>query len=167
LLLAVIFLAVLGAGAGYSLGSLARSGQTGAVSGTGPATGGPDTPTPTGDTSTRSAQRCPRHTEDLAQAGPLTQLLYLHTAKSEVWICQAADGTLFYQGHKGQPGGSLDEGSTALFLRTVEPEGSGRWVATNTDPGNGHVTRYHVTSGELVIESVWSGEKEVQPAVPS
>jgi hypothetical protein len=168
LLLAVIFLAVLGAGAGYSLGTLARGEQTGTgQSGSGTTGGGSVTQPPGGTTTTQSALRCPAHTEDQANAGPLTQVFYLRTTQSEVWVCKAADGTLFYQGHKGQPGDPMDEGRTALFLRSIETEGSNGWVATNTDPNNGNVTRYHVTKDGLDIEYVWSGRHERQPAVSS
>jgi hypothetical protein len=186
LLLAVIFLAVLGAGAGFSLGALAREGHNQGASGAGQTTGTTqptDTgrPTATGDTQTTPAtqpttatttgtatdtgNRCLKHTEDLAKAGPLTKILYLHTAQSEVWICRAGDGTLFYQGHKISAGDNLVEGSSALFLRTIQPEGGNGYVATNTDPNNGHVTRYHVTKTKLIIEYVWSGNQDVQPAV--
>ena len=75
------------------------------------------------------------------------------------------DGTLFYQGHRGQPGEPMVEGSTALFLTAVEPEGAHGYVATNTDPDNGHVTKYHVTPDQLVLEYTWSGMQENQPAV--
>ena len=173
LLLAVIFLAVLGAGAGFSLGTLARDGHasasTGDTSGPGPGGDGhtPDAGGTTGGTPTGSGgQRCPSHTEQQAGVAPLTQLLYLHTAKSEVWICQDKDGTLYYQGHRilKQVDEKLVEGTNALFLFKVDHEGDG-YVATNTDPSNGHVTRYHVTRDKLIIESVWSGGTEEQDSV--
>jgi hypothetical protein len=185
LVVAVIFLGVLGAGAGFSLGTLARDAHvsTSSTHGTPPATppaqaGGTDqTPADNGNQNSPSAPassqstgspadstHCPQHTIDLARSGSLTLLLYLHTGKSEVWVCKSGDGTLFYQGHLGQPGGSLKEGKTALFLTTIAPEGSG-YVATNTDPSNGHVTKYHVTSDQLVIEYTWSGDHDTQPAI--
>jgi hypothetical protein len=177
--LAVIFLAVLGAGAGYSLGSLSRTGHTdtpGNTSTTGGNQAGGNTGGGTTDggnagtgataPSAGTGTRCPQHTEELAGAGPLTQVLYLHTAQSEVWVCKSGDGTLFYQGHRGQPGGVLRENDTALFLRTVEPgTGDDAYVATNTDPSNGHVTRYHVNKHRLIIEYVWSGKQDQQDAV--
>jgi len=183
--LAVIFLAVAGAGAGFSLGTLARArhtgtpgpgSSTGAVQAGGPAaggnTGGGTTDggnAGTGATapSAGTGTRCLKHTEDLAGAGPLTQVFYLHTAQSEVWVCKSGNGTLFYQGHRGQPGPETDlNGTNSLFLRTIEPgSGDDTYIATNTDPDNGRVTRYHVNKSRLIIEQVWSGDKEVQPAV--
>ena len=172
LVLAVIFLAVLGAGAGFSLGTLARDGHTTATSSSGPPPTGSDrtpvsTPPATDGTPSASASavRCLAHTEQQAGAAPLIQLLYLHTKESEVWICRSTDGTLYYQGHKGQPGGTLTEGSTALFLNTVEREGGNGYVATNTSPADGHVTKYHVTSQRLIIEDTVTGDREIQPAV--
>jgi len=171
LVLAVIFLAVLGAGAGFSLGTLARDGHPTATSSTGtPPTGADQTPVTNvpatdGTPPTPSTVRCLAHTEQQAGVAPLSQVLYLHTADSEVWICQSAGGTLYYQGHKGQPGGTLTEKATALFLTTVEREGSDGYVATNTDPADGHVTKYHVTSRQLIIEDTVTGHQEVQPAL--
>jgi hypothetical protein len=168
LLLAVIFLAILGAGAGFSLGTLARdahvsspptSNQPVQQVGTDPSTpAGNDSPsTQTGtpsDGNPADSRHCPRHTVELAGAGPLSLVLYLRTAQSEVWVCRSGDGTLFYQGHAGQPGQPLYEGSTALFLKTIEREEStGGYVATNTDP-SGRVTKYHVTRQRLVKEFI-------------
>lgn len=189
LLVAVIFLGVLGAGAGFSLGTLARDAHVSSASSHGtdaPTTppaqaGGQDTtppdnggdqgsPSPSASTSQYTgspadSRHCPQHTIDLAGAGPLSLVMYLHTAQSEVWICKSGDGTLFYQGHAGHPGQPLVEGSTALYLPTIVTEGPG-YVATNTDPSNGHVTKYHVTSDKLVIERAWTGGGQtVQPAV--
>jgi hypothetical protein len=185
LVVAVIFLGVLGAGAGFSLGTLAHDAQVSASSSHTPPNaptdqvGGTDqTPAGNGGQSSPSAPdnspsagnptdstHCPQHTIDLARSGRLSLVMYLHTADSEVWICRSGDGTLFYQGHAGRPGQPLNEGSTALFLTAIVPEGAG-YVATNTDPSNGHVTRYHVTSEKLVIEHAWSGGgQSVQPAI--
>src|SRR2546429_1275602 len=101
LLLAVIFLAMLGGGVGYSLGTLSKHQRNAAAtqadattrqdSGTGGGNGtggGGGSGTGGGQ---NSQQRCTAHTEEQAHASPLHQLLYLHTAQSEVWIC--ADDT--------------------------------------------------------------------------
>jgi hypothetical protein len=169
LLLAVIFLAVLGGGVGFSLGTLAKhqhnaaatqadqGGQTdtnGQDNGTGQGNGtggGNGTGTGGGQNGKKS---CPAHTIDQAGAGPLTQVLYLHTAQSEVWICTDANGTLYYQGHSGQPGEDLVEGQNALFLKDVQRENGNGYVATNTDQ-SGRITKYHVTARRLVKEFVY------------
>jgi hypothetical protein len=163
----VIFLAVLGGGVGFSLGTLAKHQHNAAAN---QAATQPDPTTSTrGDNGTgagngtgggngtgngggqNSKQRCPAHTEGQANVGQLTQLLYLHTAQSEVWICADSTGTLFYQGHAGQPGEDLVEGVNALFLTDVKRENGNGYVATNTD-GQGQTTKYHVTATQLVKE---------------
>src|SRR5256885_3684665 len=158
-LLALVFLGVLGGGVGFSLGTLSKhqratttaddnggrdngnGGGTGTGGGTGAGTGGGQ----------NAHRRCLAHTENQANAGPLTQLLYLHTTGSEVWICQAHDGALYYQGHVLGDGSDLVEGTNALFLSDVAREGGNGFVATNTDP-TGPVTKYHVTPDRLVKE---------------
>jgi hypothetical protein len=153
--LAMIFLAVLGGGAGYSLGTYAKDHPSGGVSSDTDTGSGDQTTTATdgggsgGGGSDAPPTRCPKHTETLAAAGPLTRVLYLHTAQSEVWICKDSAGTLYYQGHRGAPGEDLQENINALYLTQVAPEGDG-YVATNAD-GNG-TTEYHVTSGRLVVK---------------
>ncbi len=154
LFLAVLFLAVLGGGVGYSVGILTKgqqSASSGSNGGTGPTTTETGQGTTSGPGPTGAAPvRCKQHTEDLAGAGPLTQLLYLRTDKSEVWVCKAGNGKLYYQGHRGPPDEDLQEGVNALYLTDIQSEGNG-YVATNTDP-NGKVTKYHVTAQRLVIE---------------
>ena len=164
-LLAVIFLAVLGGGVGFSLGTLSKHQRDAALtqpdqttptrrdngSGGGNGTGGGNGAGSGGGQNKKD--RCPRHTEDLANAGQLTQLLYLHTAESEVWVCADGGGTLYYQGHSGSPGEDLQEHVNALFLTDVQHEGGNGYVATNTDP-KGPVTKYHVTPRRLVKQYI-------------
>jgi hypothetical protein len=167
-LLAVLFLAVIGASVGYvwgahdararAAGGSVTQGPTAAR--TTPATGGS---TPAGDstpTAPPTAVPCLAHTEELARRagspGGLIEAMYLKTTGSEVWVCKDSGGRLWYQGHvrssdekAGGTRGPLIEGDNALFLSTVEPEGDG-YVATNR-VGDA-VTRYHVSVRELVIE---------------
>ena len=164
LLLAVIFLAVLGGGVGFSLGTLAKhqhntaatqgdqgGGQTGQDNSTGQGNGtGGGNGTGTGG-GQNGKKPCPQHTVDQAGAGPLTQLLHLRTDQSDVWICQAEDGALYYQGHRGPPGEDLVENKNALFLPSAQRENGNGYVATNTDQ-NGRITEYHVTADRLLIK---------------
>jgi hypothetical protein len=165
LLLAVIFLAVLGGGVGFSLGTLSKHQRNAAATqNDGTANTRRDNSTGNGNGSgggggagsgggQNSKQRCPPHTEAQAGAGQLNQLLYLHTANSEVWICEDRNGTLFYQGHTGSPGQELQENVNALFLTDVQREGGNGYVATNTDP-SGAITKYHVKPKRLVKEYI-------------
>lgn len=107
--------------------------------------------------------RCPEHTLDLiAQrgvAGDARLVLYLRTERSQVWICAVGD-TLFYQGHRGGPGGRLVEGYNALFLTTVERAGHG-YLATNKSR-NG-TTTYDVTKERLIRTT--NGRPDTEPAI--
>ena len=80
-----------------------------------------------------------------------------------MWICADAKNTLFYQGHSGPDDGQFIEGTNALYLTWVKPEGADGYVARNPDPKTGGVTEYHVTPGQLRIVYP-SGTDEVQPA---
>jgi hypothetical protein len=171
LLLAVIFLAVIGGSAGYILGLRHkhaarvqnRADNRPAVTDSGsPAGRDPDG----GPSRTRGAgptgKRCLDETERDAKAkfgspGGLAQVFYLKTDRSEVWICRDTDNALFYQGHvrsaAEQQGGArppLRDLQNSLLLKTVRPDGAG-WLAEN-DSGGGAVTRYRVSADELVIE---------------
>ena len=138
LLVAVIFLALLGGIVGYGLGVLSKRDRATAASGATEAT--------------TSATHCPSHAESLAGVA-LYRVLYVRTAGSEVWICRDAGGRLYYQGHRGQPNEQLVESQNALFLSAVVSDGDDGYVATNTSSG-GRITKYHVTPDQLVTEFI-------------
>jgi len=151
-LLAMLFLAIIGGTVGYLAGEQhnkvhkdssagSSSASTGASKSAQSSTGGSG--------SSAGAERCPAHTESLAGV-QLTVVIHLHTTVgTDVWICKSADGTLFYQGRKAKSGTDFNEGVNALFLRDVSYEG-GEYVARNYDSGNGSTTEYHVTESRLV-----------------
>jgi hypothetical protein len=99
------------------------------------------------------ANRCPAHTRQLAAnsgaVGTLTAKFYLRTSRSHVWICADSNGRLFYQGFRGRLGVTqMVEGENALFLTDVR-EGSDGCVAVNKV--RGQTTTYRVTADRLVI----------------
>jgi hypothetical protein len=164
-LLAVVFLTVIGASAGYIAGKEHLNGQRIAAQGY----VDPTPPAPTSATSGSAApagRACPKETQDGAvrrgSPGGLVQVLHLLTARagespgSQVWICRDSAGKLWYQGQRRSPDGGaypqvpLREGDNALLLGGVQPEGDG-FVATNTDQGR--VTTYRVDARRLVIVS--------------
>jgi hypothetical protein len=175
-LLAAVFLAVIGASVGYIVAQAHRT-TTGASRGGGGDNGGDNggtgnggnnnnggtTPSTGGGGSTTTVRRaCLDVTEkaakDRGSPGGLVQLLYIDTALSEVWICRDSGGKLWYQGHRKSQaernGGTREpfvEGENSLFLGTVERRGQTSYVATNvTDTGT---TRYLVSEQELVIDN--------------
>ncbi|HEU4423743.1 MAG TPA: hypothetical protein VFR67_14525 [Pilimelia sp.] len=163
-LIAAIFLAVIGASVGFVLAGRESQDNGGAADGpdtvyTTP-TAQPDDPPaaqpppPPDDDPLPVRDRCPRHTERWAKQagspGGLELKLYIRTDGSEVWICRDSAGTLFYQGHRGSPGERLVEGKNALFLADVVADGDG-YLATNRS--GKQVTTYRVSTAQLVIES--------------
>lgn len=185
-LLAAVFLAVIGGSVGWVLGSNVDDGagggkyqqtqeQTGgdkpgaldggSVSGGDGGNGGDSGGQPQGGDERLRSDRCPRHMIELARgsgaSGDLRVVFYLYTGTSEVWICADGHDRLFYQGHRiGSAGEALVEGSNALFLTDVVRDGE-RYVATNSS--GGHSTRYCVSRNELVVEG--SNGTQTEPAV--
>ena len=153
-LLALAVLAVLGGVFGYLLGNRAKN-----------IGGGPPESTDTTD----AAVPCPDFIEGAAQAKgaktPMTLRLYMTTSRSEVWICAAAGGGLWYQGHSIKqsryPKEVPVEGVNGLLLSGVNGIDQGGSRAVNRDP-NG-VTTYTVYKDQLVIER--NGKKSTERAV--
>lgn len=157
-IIAVIFLALLGTGVGLVLGSQRKDAEGGdqAAQPTQSATAAPTatgTPKPTaagtrppstgGSYRPTARDKCPQQTEEAAGA-TLTVKRYVKTNRSEAWIC-ANGSKLYYQGHVlGAPfrGATTD---TTIFLNTVAVEGD-VYIANNGD------TNYIVGKETLRIE---------------
>jgi hypothetical protein len=136
--LAVLLLAVLGSVAGYLVGHNKK--------GTAAPAPGP------------SGTACPSFIQDAAKAKgaalPMTERLYVLTdGPSEVWICAAANGRLWYQGHAAKNGRYPDDvpvqGKTGLLLGGVNGIDQDRYQAVNNDV-NG-ITTYTVSKTTLVV----------------
>jgi len=155
LMLAVVFLTVIGSSVGYLVGRHVRDVRAG-NSGPGPADTPSDTP---------SGKPCPDQTQHDAQAlfkpqGALTQVLYVRThgdgGASEVWICEDTIGNLYYQGHRlsqeeqdGAPREPFTD-KNSLILQTVSKQGDD-YVAENSSAKTG-TTRYRVSTARLEID---------------
>ncbi|HZN19107.1 MAG TPA: hypothetical protein VFB84_13180 [Micromonosporaceae bacterium] len=172
LVLALVFLAVIGGSAGAVLGLRADRGSGGADAGDRPGNGGvtgtaPQSQ-PAGDGTTPATQpptapatpgrACPAVTEQAAKAGGspggLTYVLYIRTDQSQVWICKDTAGRLWYQGHRhlGSPTSELPAPTSdnTLFLADVAKAPGEGYVATNT--GRTATTYYRVSATWLVID---------------
>lgn len=169
LLLALLFLAVIGGSTGVILGRT-QAKSAGAKGGATPS-GGTEYPPPTQTQRpdpSPSREPCLDHTEQLARqqgsAGGLLVVLYIQTTASEAWICRDSAGRLWYQGHTGTATDrDLVEHKNALFLSQVGEE-SGGYVATN--PGTGTRTEYHVSRQKLVVDYI-PGDGFEEPVVES
>jgi hypothetical protein len=158
-LLALAVLAILGGVFGYLLGNKAKQDTAGGNGGGTPGTG----------ESSASGPPCPPFIQSAARGkgakSPMTLKLYMTTQKSEVWICKAADGRLWYQGHSIRNSRYPSElpvpGVNGLLLGNVNGIDRERFVAVNEDQ-NGRTT-YTVSKDELVIDV--NGKKSTEPAV--
>jgi hypothetical protein len=161
-IIAVIFLAVLGTGVGIVLGSQAKNDKGDNVAnntttsaspsptGSGTQTSDPGngggngtkTRTPTNNSSYRPTTKddCPQQTDE--EAGTqLSVKLYIRTNSSEVWICEGGGRTV-YQGHlRGRPFPSATS-DHSLYIGSVRYE-AGVYAASN---GN---TTYYVSPERL------------------
>jgi hypothetical protein len=174
-LLALVFLTILGAMTGVILGTARGGTRNDNVANQSPAASSPGatvtetaTAEPTGtrtSTNTRSASpsksyrptrkdTCPQQTEEAARTD-LTVKLYIRTADSEVWICEGG-GRVFYQGHRyGKPFPSATS-DYSLFIPDPHYEG-GVWAATNGS------TVYYVSAERLRREK--DGHQEADDPV--
>jgi hypothetical protein len=154
--LAALFLAVIGGSVGFIIGTTRDQTQTPrrpaalppapAVEPTFPVPTSAATPSPAVTATTPpGGELCPEHTQQVAREkagspGYLRQVLRVHTARSDVWICRDAAGALFYQGltSDGTSGVAREfrEGVNALFLPGVVRLGTGpRTWSTARPPG--------------------------------
>jgi hypothetical protein len=164
-IIAVIFLAVLGTGVGIVLGSQAKNDKGDNVANntttsaspspsvsdretvdpntSDPGNTGTRTRTPTGGTKSyrpTAKDDCPQQTDEAAGTS-LTVKLYIRTNSAEVWICEGGGRTV-YQGHlRGRPFPSATS-DTSLYIGSVHYE-AGVYAATN---GN---TTYFVSPERL------------------
>ena len=156
--IATVFLSIIGMSAGLVLGSRqkaedrdARQPQQQQQQQQPPAVQ-PTTTRPEGP-------RCRDETQAAAQlvgvAGDLTQVLRLRTRSSVVYICADEAGSLYYHANNG--GDTWIEGETALFLPNVVRDGDEYRVTA------GEGTRFSVTRKRLFIVHA-DGREETQPA---
>jgi hypothetical protein len=130
--IATIFLTVIGMSAGLALGARHRHRTADHQ----PQDNGPVVITPTGAASPDS-KLCTSHTQAIAAQygaqGELTIALKLQTDKSTIWICRDSAGALFYHANRGGEFADWQEGSTALFMSGVRASGDDQYVVTSPD----------------------------------
>ncbi len=170
IILAVVFLAILGSAVGVILGTGANrdtrdnhlaADQTEAVAtptvtvtSTPPNDPGnganPKSKAPTQGKTWRqpSAHECPEQTTaELGRSASLA--FYIQTDRSEVWICQA-DGTYYYQGHvRGKPFTAATSDHSILVPNVHREDGDSGVVY---EARNG-ATTYYVTAEQLTIDT--------------
>jgi len=122
--IATVFLSVIGISAGLALGSYHRSHQQ--VVSENPPDLYEETPAPATEP---SGTACPPEMHDTARikfgiTSRLVQVLRVSAADTgtTVWICRDDSGKLYYQANKGGEAQRWVEGETALFLPKVTDE---------------------------------------------
>jgi hypothetical protein len=150
--IATVFLSVIGMSAGLVLGSRHQADVRGAQQ-------QPQTSqlTPSAD----HRPECRPETQDVARrfnaAGTLRVALLLRTDTSAVWICEDENGGLYYHANRGGERAKWIENQTALFLPGVQHDGDG-YVVTASDG-----TTFSITSDRLFIVHK-NGREETQKA---
>ncbi|GAA2516259.1 hypothetical protein [Winogradskya humida] len=134
--IATVFLAIIGISAGFALGTEhsrydRASQQSPADQGGVPDGGGPTENAPAGIECPPEMQATARR---LGFTGTLTQILRVRADETgtSVWICQDPAGSLYYQANKGGQDAKWIEGETALFLSDVSQDGD-TYTATAKD----------------------------------
>jgi hypothetical protein len=160
-LIAAVFLAVIGLSVGLVMGSRAQRQET--------PQGRQSSPVVVVPTSAAvpepgpSRQRCRPESQTAAQRfearGVLVVVLQVRTDSSTVWICADDVNRLFYHANRGGEKAEWVEGKTALFLPDVIRTGEGYRV-TATD-AQGRITVFDVTRRALSITHA-DGKPEVQ-----
>jgi hypothetical protein len=152
--IATVFLGVIGLSAGLVLSSQHKDQVQGGGTINTPATSPPDTPAST-------AEPCPKETQTMGvrfgAGGTLRIALKLRTQNSTVWICSDDGGRLYYHANRGGEEAKWIEGQTALFLPDVQADGD-TYRVTATDG-----TLFTITAKRLEILHK-DGKVEVQTA---
>ena len=159
MVIATVFLTIIGMSAGLALASWHKSNAKDNQSqNTTPQT---YVPSPT----TGAEPLCPEQTQQIAvtkggAAGQLRQLMRVETDRQTVvWICEDADGKLFYQANRGGENAEWVEGRTALFLSGVTRQGDDSYLAKAAD-GNS----FSIDRKRLLITFARGGQ-QTQPVV--
>ncbi len=151
--IATVFLSIIGMSAGLVLGS--RHSDRQAATQQPPYTTPADAPTPT-------AEPCRPETQQMGRkygaSGTLRIELLLRTSASAVWICADDAGRLYYHANRGGENARWVENETALFMPDVQRNGDGYVV--QADDG----TTFSIDSRRLRIVHK-DGKIEVQTAV--
>jgi hypothetical protein len=170
--LAAVFLTLLGAMVGVIIGTTQKNGGTNvanqspgptgpspavtvtetAPSGNNGGGGGTRAPNPGKTYPPTTKDDCPKQTDEKAGIN-LTRVLYVRTDHSEAWICEGG-GDVYYQGHTLDKPFPAATSQTSIFLSGVHYE-AGVYSADNAG------TRYLVSREELVIVHS-DGRRETQ-----
>jgi hypothetical protein len=155
-LIATVFLTIIGMSVGLVMGVRAKDRTPSVDRTTDPVAAPTATYRPVCRSETQEAAR------RFSPSGTLVLVLQMRTATSGVWICADDAGRLYYHANRGGADAAWIEGRTALLLPDATAYGDGYRV-TSKDP-EGRVTTFDVSSERLLITHK-DGRQEEQPAV--
>jgi len=139
--IATVFLTIIGGTVGYMLGQRHRNNgaepQRTTTTTTSPVSGEPSSAAPTRP----FGPACPKEAIDFAAANQLpTDLAQIFkiitTAGTTVWICEDGAGALYYQSKRGGVDAPLLQGKNSLFLPGVSRVGEDDYQVTASTDGN-------------------------------
>ncbi|GIJ52164.1 hypothetical protein Val02_90500 [Virgisporangium aliadipatigenens] len=93
--------------------------------------------------------QCPKQTRDATGIANLIAVRSIVTDKSEAWICKSPDNKLFYQGHRRGKPFTAAMSNDSICLSDVTRDGDA-YVATNVG-NDGATTKYYVGHDYLRI----------------
>ncbi|MEV4642885.1 hypothetical protein AB0J80_36645 [Actinoplanes sp. NPDC049548] len=136
--IATVFLSIIGMSAGFALGTRHESG------GVAQNPQGQESPAPAENTAVLCPEEMHETARKLGILEELTQVLRVRADETgtTVWICRDPGGKLYYQANRGGEQTTWIEGQTALFLSNVIQEGD-TYTAMATD-GNSFVVNDEV-----------------------
>jgi hypothetical protein len=163
--IATVFLSIIGMSAGLVLGAQRKDADRAAqqaqqqqqqqqpITPADPGTSAPETPR-----GPACRAETPKMAAEFGATGTLRVALHIQTKTSSVWICADNDGRYYYHANRGGPDGPWIERETALFLAGVRRDGD-EYLATASDGAT-----FSVTTERLFIVHA-DGDEETQPAV--
>jgi hypothetical protein len=157
--IATVFLTIIGMTAGYALGERHR--RDNQASGSTPASSGTFS-SPTPDPAPTGPPCPPEASEIAAKLGlptQLTQVFKIETDKgTTVWICEDPDRNLYYQSKTGGLDGKLVQGKNGLFLTEVTQQSDADYEARATNGNvievNSRTLQVRFTTGKVQTDTV-------------
>jgi hypothetical protein len=139
--IATVFLTIIGMAGGYVLGERHRQNGDDQPSQSQQQQSSPVSDVPSSAAPTPSGAPCPPEASEKAvEAGrppQLSQVMKIVTDNhTTVWICRDPAGDLYYQSKTGGVSGALVQGKNGLFLLNVQKTGSDQYEAYAPNDGN-------------------------------
>ena len=163
MVIATVFLTIIGMTLGYLLGERHRNEEASRSSQPTGETTPATSESPTGAAGPACPDEAIQTAAELGLPTDLRQVFKIVTASGTVvWICQDGNGSLYYQGKTPRTDGKLIQGKNGLFLTQVVREGEDEYEATaengNVILVNRKVLEVRFASGDHQVSTVETAE---------